>query len=101
MWTNELNGFRFGILMPRVLCYSSATQERPMPTIKTRSLKYDEGEEHILRRLGGALAVHWNTLPEINRTTLLEQAVFMHDRYPTVHLEQQIQAFIAKHQDNG
>src|SRR5450759_2306866 len=22
MWTNELNGFRFGILMPRVLCYS-------------------------------------------------------------------------------
>jgi hypothetical protein len=72
-----------------------------MPTIKTRSLKYDEGEEHILRRLGGSLAVHWNTLPEINRTTLLEQAVFMHDRYPTVHLEQQIQAFIAKHQDNG
>jgi hypothetical protein len=71
------------------------------PIIKTRSLKYDEGEEHILRRLGGALAVHWNTLPEINRTTLLEQAVFMHDRYPTVHLEQQIQAFIAKHQDNG
>lgn len=72
-----------------------------MPTVKARSLEYGEDEEHILRRLGAALAIHWETLPEFTRVMLLEQAVMIEDRHQTVQLKEQIKAFIDSHKDSA
>ncbi len=65
-----------------------------MTDITGRSLDYADEDEHILRRLGGAVVVHWKSLPKDVQDTLLEQAVFMNDRVPAVQLKQQIEAFI-------
>jgi hypothetical protein len=58
---------------------------------------YPEDDEHILRRLGAAVVGQWDALPENIRSLLVEQATFMHDRYQTVQLRQQIDAFIEDH----
>jgi hypothetical protein len=65
--------------------------------LKGRHLKYEPSDEHILRRLGGALVVHWDTLNELQRETLLSQAIMMGDRDETVQLREQIALFIKKH----
>ena len=70
-----------------------------MPEIRGRKLDYEEADEHILRRLGGAVVVQWANLPDDVRTLLVEQATFMLDRHQTVQLKQQIQAFIRDHQE--
>jgi hypothetical protein len=64
-------------------------------------LKYEEADEPLLRRLGGALVFQWGALPEEVRKLLLEQAVFMFDRHQTVQLKQQLEAFIQKHQSKN
>jgi hypothetical protein len=65
--------------------------------IKDRVLKYDEFDEHILRRLGGAVVVLWDDLPTKQRRRILDQAILMGDRYQTVQLKQQIEIFIRAH----
>jgi len=69
-----------------------------MATIKGRFIRYTEDEEHILRRLGGAVVVQWDALPEDIRERLINQATNMSDRYQTVQLRQQIEMFIEKRQ---
>jgi hypothetical protein len=71
------------------------------PTVKGRTLDYDQDEEHILRRLGAALVVQWDGLSEIQREILLAQAVMMTDRVQTVQLREQIKIFINKHKANN
>jgi hypothetical protein len=68
---------------------------------KTSHFKYSEDEEHILRRLGSALVVLWTDFPEKQQNRIIQQAVFMPDRYQTVQLNEQIRAFIRKHQEAG
>ncbi len=69
-----------------------------MTDITGRSLDYADEDEHILRRLGGAVVVQWRSLPQDVRDTLLEQAVYINDRTPAVQLKEQIESFIRKHQ---
>ncbi|RYG31893.1 MAG: hypothetical protein EON93_12175 [Burkholderiales bacterium] len=66
------------------------TQARPT------HIDYAEDEEHILRRLGGAVVALFDTLPEDIQELLVEQATHMIDRHQTVQLKQQIENFIAK-----
>lgn len=67
---------------------------------RARFIKCDESEEHILRRLGGAVVVQWDNLPKEVRDLLVEQATFVEDRHVTVQLQQQIKAFIKDHKDD-
>jgi hypothetical protein len=69
-----------------------------MPDVKAEMLECGEEDEHILRRLGGAVVVQWARLPDAMRDLLVEQATLMWDRYDTVQLRQQIELFIRKHQ---
>ena len=69
--------------------------------IKGRSLRYSEDEEHILRRLGGAVIVLWDTLPVEIQRALFDQAVLMVDRYQTVQLKEQIARFIHERNKHG
>ena len=51
-----------------------------MAEVTTASIRHEPGEEHILRRLGGAVIVHWAGLPEAMRDVLVNQASAMSDR---------------------
>jgi hypothetical protein len=62
--------------------------------IKARILDCPESEEHIVRRLGKAAVVLWDTLPAPVQDQILKQAALMHDRERTLQLRQRIKAFI-------
>jgi hypothetical protein len=55
-------------------------------------------DEHILRRLGAAVLIVWDSLSNEVQSRLVREATFMMDR-ETKHtsLEHQIKAFIRKH----
>jgi hypothetical protein len=70
-----------------------------MPEVIGRELKYAEDDEHILRRLAGALIVQWSEVPVDLRKRLISQATLMGDRHETVPLRQQIESFIAEREE--
>jgi predicted DNA-binding WGR domain protein len=61
---------------------------------KGEVLKYNEDEEHIVRRLGAAIVVQWDNIPEETQDLIKSQAINVFDRYHTVQLAQQINVFI-------
>lgn len=65
-----------------------------MRHIKARALEYTEDEEHLLRRLGGAVVVLWESMSEVDRESFLSQATMMADRHETVQLREQLKYFI-------
>ena len=68
-----------------------------MEPIKT-FIPPDIGEdEHIVRRLGWAFLQQWSVIPGDVREQIRQQAVSVEDRHKTVQLNEQINAFIAKH----
>ena len=62
---------------------------------------YSTGEEHILRRVAGAVVVLWDRLPEELRRLILETAGHMSDRtdsrFQGGGLRGEIGAFILRH----
>ncbi len=65
--------------------------------VKSETIKYDEDDEHILRRLGGAVVLQWDKLAPEAQKLILDQANFVHDRHQTVQLRQQLGSFIKGH----
>jgi hypothetical protein len=47
--------------------------------IKARSLKCKPGQEHILRRIGVALVIHWDDLPDELQDSVIDQAALVID----------------------
>lgn len=68
---------------------------------KGQHIDYQPDEEHILRRLGGAVVVLWDRLPDDARSMILAQATLMLDREPAVQLGEQIEGFIEKYKPPG
>jgi hypothetical protein len=64
--------------------------------IKARILDCPDSDEHLVRRLGKAVVVQWDRLPEDVQDLLLKQAVLMHDRHRALQLRQKIKTFIAQ-----
>lgn len=62
--------------------------------IKARILDCPESDEHIVRRLGKAVVVLWDSLPRSIQDEIVKQAVLMHDRDRPLQLRQKIKAFI-------
>ncbi len=56
------------------------------------TLKVKESQEHLLRRLGQALVLHWEELPDGLQDALIDQAVMVTDREPTSQSE--IETFV-------
>lgn len=50
------------------------------PRVVSRTLKYREAQEHLLRRLGGALVLQWDALPDELQDLLIDQAAAVEDR---------------------
>jgi len=70
-----------------------------MRPFRPRKLKYDEADEHILRRIAGSVLVMWPELPKDLQDRLMNQASLIEDRHFTVQLRQQIEIFVDKQQD--
>jgi hypothetical protein len=69
-----------------------------MPHIVARVIPYSEDQEHILRRLGGAVVAQWDALPAEAQDIILMQAPLIYDRDECSQVYQQIDAFIQLHQ---
>ena len=59
-----------------------------------------EQEAHVLRCLGAALIMQWNTLPTKLRRELFDNASSMGDLLETAELRGQIARFLHKHKDD-
>jgi hypothetical protein len=57
-------------------------------------------EEHVLRCLGAALIMQWNTLPQKLQRELFDNASSMGELLDTVSLRGQIARFLHSHKDN-
>ena len=57
-------------------------------------------EEHVLRCLGAALIMQWNTLPQQLQRQLFDNASSMGELLDTVSLRGQIARFLHSHQHN-
>jgi hypothetical protein len=60
-----------------------------------------EEEEHILRCLGAALIMQWNTLPSKLQRELVDTAGSMGDLLDTPALRGQIARFLHRHKDDA
>jgi hypothetical protein len=71
---------------------SSAPPQKPQVTAKT--LAYREHQEYLLRRLGGALVLHWDHVPDALQDLIIDQAAAVDDRDPAPHAAEDIETFI-------
>ncbi len=59
------------------------------------TLKYKDSDEHLLRRLGQALVLQWDELPDDLQDVLIDQAALVQDRDEAApHDAAQIESFI-------
>lgn len=68
---------------------------------KPTGVKLAAEEEHVLRCLGAALILQWNTLPTKLRRELFDNAGAMGELLETPGLRAQIARFLHKHKDDA
>lgn len=72
---------------------NSNNEPRP-PKAMALTLKYNEADEHLLRRLGQALVLQWDELPDGLQDVLIDQAAAVADRDEAAHGAEEIERFI-------
>jgi hypothetical protein len=66
------------------------------PKAMALTLKYKETQEHLLRRLGQAVVLQWEELPNLLQDVLIDQAAIVVDRDETAHGVNEFETFIRK-----
>lgn len=64
------------------------------PEPVARTLKYRDAQEHLVRRIGGALVLQWDALPVPLQDLIIDQAVIVDDRVDAPHAHTDIENFI-------
>lgn len=64
------------------------------PRVMAITLRYKEAQEHLLRRLGQAVVLHWDELPDELQDLLIDQAAVVEDREDAPHATGDIEGFI-------
>lgn len=64
------------------------------PQVALKTLRYREDQEHLLRRLGGALVLQWDELPDALQDLIIDQAATVDDRDEAPHAAAEIESFI-------
>lgn len=64
------------------------------PQVVAKTVKYRADQEHVLRRLGGALVLQWDALPEELQDLIVDQAAAVDDREDAPHEAGDIENFI-------
>ena len=73
---------------------SDVRTEIAEPQTVQRTLKYREGQEYMLRRLGSALVLQWDQLPNTLQDLLIDQAALVNDREDSAHEVADVEAFL-------
>jgi hypothetical protein len=66
------------------------------PAVAQKTLKYGEDQEHVLRRLGAALVLQWDALPDSLQDLIVDQAAVVEDRQDAPHGVGDIENFIRR-----
>jgi len=66
--------------------------QAPAPIAKT--LRYSPASEHLVRRLGSALVLQWDALPDDLQDLLIDQAVLVEDRDEAAHGREDVEKFL-------
>ena len=77
----------------RFRVFDHAAVSKP-PMARALSLKYKPAQEHILRRLGQAIVLHWQELPKVVQDVMVEQAALVADRDAGDHSVRALTTFI-------
>lgn len=64
------------------------------PQVIAKTLRYKDAQEHLLRRLGSALVLHWDALPDDLQDLIIDQAAAVEDRDAAAHESGDIENFI-------
>jgi hypothetical protein len=73
--------------------HSKAAAARP-PQVESKTVKYRPAQEYLLRRLGEALVIQWDALPDELQDLLIDQAAVVDDREDAPHATTDIESFI-------
>jgi len=65
-----------------------------LPQAEAKSVRCRPEQEHILRRLGEALVVQWDALPDGMQDLLIDQAALVEGREDAPHATADIERFI-------
>lgn len=72
---------------------TNGAEPRP-PKVMALTLKYKDAQEHLLRRLGQAVVLHWDELPDDLQDLLIDQAAAVQDRDEGAHESHDVETFI-------
>jgi hypothetical protein len=64
------------------------------PQVLGKTLKYKDTQEHLLRRLGAAMVMQWDALPDALQDLIIDQAAIVDDREDAPHDVGDIENFI-------
>lgn len=64
------------------------------PRVMALTLRYKDAQEHLLRRLGQAVVLHWDELPDALQDLLIDQAAVVSDREDGAHEAADVESFI-------
>jgi len=64
------------------------------PQVESKTVRYRPQQEHLLRRLGEALVVQWDAIPDELQDLLIDQAAAVEDREDAPHATADIEDFI-------
>lgn len=76
--------------------FRSKLQAARPPQVELKTVKYRPEQEHLLRRLGEALVVQWDALPDALQDLLIDQAAVVEDREDAPHATADIESFIRR-----
>ncbi len=66
------------------------------PQLVAKTLKYSADQEHMLRRLAGALVLQWDELPDELQDLIIDQAAQVEDRDGLAHEPRDVENFIRR-----
>jgi hypothetical protein len=74
--------------------YRSKVMAARAPQAEAKTVKYRPEQEYLLRRLGEALVVQWDAMPDDLQDLLIDQAAVVADREDAPHATGDIENFI-------
>jgi hypothetical protein len=74
--------------------YRSKMDAAREPRVESKTVRYRAEQEHLVRRLGEALVVQWDALPDALQDLLIDQAAAVEDREEAPHETSDIESFI-------
>ena len=80
---------------PRFRVFAHPATAKP-PKAVALTLKYKQAQEHLLRRLGRAVVLHWEELPKALQNVVIDQAAIVGDRDDADHSAEALELFIAR-----